>query len=490
MTRRRWKLAALSTAALAVIVTLAAFFPTAGPAAADPAERDRLQQEIQQLKPAARQLSRLFEAVAEYVKPSVVYISAVREVKVQVPRHPFLDDPFFRHFMPYQDRDGQPRSRTFRQSALGSGFIVDAEGHILTNNHVVQNATELKVKLADNRELPAKLVSADPAIDLAVIKITEKVKDLPVADLGDSDDLHIGEWVVAIGSPFGLQLTVSTGIVSARGRSGIGVAEYENLIQTDAAINPGNSGGPLVNLDGQVIGVNSYIASTAGGFQGIGFAIPINMVKRVMPDLIAGKKVERGYLGVVGQDMEDAFAEQFGFKGKGGVLVNEVLEDTPAEKAGIKAGDILVEWNGKPVKNWNHLRTEVGFTRPGEKVEVKLWRKDRHVTVQLETAPRDEAVADARGGWLRVQVRDLEPEYARRLRREDLKGVVVTGVEPDSPLARVITEGDVILSINRKPVHSVKDFRDTVAKTDPKKGALVEFLSARTGYPRFIFIRK
>jgi serine protease Do len=382
-----------------------------------------------------------------------------------------------------------PSERQVPQMGLGSGVIVDGEGYILTCNHVVAGAEKLKVTLADGRTFDAKATGTDPETDLAVIKLDGDVKDLPAAKLGDSDALHVGQWVLAIGNPFGFANTVSAGVVSAKGRI-IGKARYEDLIQTDAAINPGNSGGPLVNLSGEVVGLNNAIISPTGAYQGIGFAIPINLGKEVLDDLKAGKTVERGYLGVLGEDVEPGVAEQFGYKGKGGGLVNEVQPDSPASKAGIQEGDIITRWNGKEVENFSLLRRMVAATQPGQKVEVTVWREGKENTLTLEVARLAESQqASASGsGWLLLQVGPVTDEIRQRLSRGNLQGVVVTAVAPDSPAHQAIEAGDVIQSINQRPVNSVEDYSKLVAGTNPKNGVLLRVLSARTGLTRFIAI--
>ena len=316
--------------------------PTPPPTAA--AEKQTMPQEdLDKLFNLAGSLEKLFHYAAQQVDPAVVSIQSTQVVRGVMPDNPFGD--MFPGFPGFPGM-GQGGGRQFeqRRRGLGSGMIIDKEGHILTNNHVVAGAQQLTVKLADGRTFDGEVVGTDEKTDLAVIRMKTDKKDFPTVELGDASKLEVGEWVLAVGSPFGLTQTVSAGIVSATGRTGIGTASYESMIQTDAAINPGNSGGPLINLHGQVIGINSAIVSQSGGNVGIGFAIPINMAKDILPDLLAGRKVVRGWLGVEISNLTPELSEGFGFKGTDGVLVNEVMPDTPAEKAGLKAGDIIVEY--------------------------------------------------------------------------------------------------------------------------------------------------
>lgn len=310
----------------------------------------------------------MVEVVAA-VKPSVVNISSTKTIRRRGMPSPFFNDPFFKRFFGDEFRSFE-MPKEYKQSGLGSGVIVDKDGYILTNNHVVKGADEIKVKLSDEREFKGKVIGVDPKTDLAVIKIDSN--HLPVIKLGDSDKLQVGETVIAIGNPFGLSHTVTSGIVSATGRANVGIADYEDFIQTDAAINPGNSGGALVNVRGELVGINTAIFSTTGGYQGIGFAIPSNMTKVVMDSLIKKGKVIRGWLGVTIQPLTPDLAKQFNLKDKKGVLVADVVEDSPAEKTGIERGDVIVEFDGKKVDDVTDLRNMVANTLPNEEVPIKL----------------------------------------------------------------------------------------------------------------------
>jgi serine protease Do len=418
---------------------------------------------LEELRDFADKLSELFRTVAESVSPSVVYISSSKTVKFRTPG--MMRDPFFERFFG-QDPFGAdpffgPQEREFKQQGLGTGFIVEPQGLILTNYHVVADADELKVTLNDGRSVNAKRVGQDERNDLAVIKLEGEFKDLPCAKLGDSDEIKVGDWVIAIGNPFGFEHTVSTGIISGKGRK-LAVGPYEYMIQTDAAINPGNSGGPLLNLRGEVIGINTAIFSRTGGYQGIGFAIPVNVAKDSLPYIKEGKQPERGYLGISGGDLTSELAAQFDYKTTKGALVSEVIPDTPAEKAGLKAGDIIMQWNGKEVDNFSHLRQLVAATEPGKEVKLKVWRDGKELTLELKVA---------------------------RLTEQEVS-VVIVEVMRDSPAAQAGLEpGDAILAVNRQPVASVADFNKAMAKTSADKGVLLRIVDCRTGRIQFVFIR-
>jgi Do/DeqQ family serine protease len=326
-----------------------------------------------------------FIRVAEIVTPAVVNISTVTTGKGRSPSeqfHPFGNEPFFRDFF---DRffEGMPRHR--RQTSLGSGVIIDKSGLILTNNHVIKDADEISVKFADKQEAKGKVVGTDPKSDLAVIRVSTK-EDLPVVALGDSDRLHVGEWAIAIGNPFGLDHTLTVGVISATGRSEVGIAAYENFIQTDASINPGNSGGPLLNIRGEVIGINTAIVASA---QGIGFAIPVNMARKVMDDLVKKGRVTRGWLGIGIQPLTPELAKGFGVGADEGILVNQVMPKSPAEAAGLKAGDLILSVDRKPVKDPRELQRIIAEAEIGRRIELIILREKakREVTVQVGEMP-------------------------------------------------------------------------------------------------------
>jgi len=324
-----------------------------------------------------------FVEVAQATKPAVVNISTTKVIRYrEEPLSPFFEDPFFRRFF------GQDFFREFRfprerrEQSLGSGVIVSPDGYIITNNHVVEKASEIRVLLGDKREFKGRVVATDPRTDVAVVKIPGD--HLPTIPWGDSDKLRVGEWVLAIGNPFGLNQTVTAGIISATGRANVGIADYEDFIQTDAAINPGNSGGALVNVRGELIGINTAIFSRSGGYMGIGFAIPSNMAREVMEALLKKGKVVRGWLGVQIQSVTPELARKFGQKTPQGALVAAVSDKSPAQKGGIRRGDIILEFAGKKIEDPEHLRKEVAHTEPGRRVPVKVWRGGCEVTLQVE----------------------------------------------------------------------------------------------------------
>jgi serine protease Do len=427
----------------------------------------------------ARDLSKSFEAVAASVKPAVVSVYSEKTVKFRSWDwgFPFGDDFFQRFFgNEFPKRRGEPKQREYEipQRGEGSGMIVDKDGHILTNYHVVRNVDKIKVRLADKREFEAEIVGTDEKSDVAVIKIKGRVpRNLPTVTLGNSDDLKVGDWVLAIGAPFGLAQTVTAGIISAVGRANVGVADYEDFIQTDAAINPGNSGGPLVNMRGEVIGINTAIATSIGQFAGVGFAIPVNMAKSMLPTLLKGESVTRGYLGVNIQDISDELADQFKLSDTKGALVAQVNKDTPAEKAGLKAGDVIVKYQGKPVADTRELRNAVAATAPGTKAELTVIRNgyEKTLTVTVgKLTPEKLASADTGGSSLEkfgLTVQPLTPELAEQFGYKDDKGVLISEVASGSPAERAnLQRGDLIVETNRQPVTSVDELRDALAKSE------------------------
>ena len=423
-------------------------------------------------------LNRAYEQIATTVTPAVVNISTTSVVKVQ--QSPFMMDPFFRQFFGNVPGFNVPQEQ--REHALGSGVIVSPDGYILTNNHVIKNATDIKVMLSNKRTFKAKLVGADPQTDIAVIKID--AKDLPTAPIGNSSDLKVGDTVMAFGNPFGLNFTVTRGTVSALGRSDMGIERngFENFIQTDAAINPGNSGGPLVNVRGQVIGVNTAILSNnsgmggEGGFMGVGFAIPSNMAQHVMNDLIKTGKVTRGYLGLLLGNLTDKMAQQFNIPDTAGALVNQVEKGGPADKAGLKAGDVIRTFNGQTVDSQGSLTAMTTNANPGTEVTLGIIRDgkpmDIHVTLGERPANLPVVATPGSGGFggegagpsqgtLRgIQVQPLTPDIRQQFGLPaDVHGVVISQVDPNSPAGQQgLQPGLVIESINRHPVNSVGDF--------------------------------
>ncbi len=409
-------------------------------------------------------LQKVFEAVAEKVKPAVVNISTVSEIKFQHPPIPPEFKDFFNQFgIPFPQFPDH-----FQTRALGSGFIVkvkDGWAYILTNNHVVAKAKKIKVKLSDGSVYRAKVVGRDPKTDVALIKIKIGNKKVPTVELGNSDSIKVGEFVIAIGNPYGLNWTVTHGIVSAKGRHGLGLNPIEDFIQTDAAINPGNSGGPLCDIHGRVIGINTAIVRNA---QGLGFAVPINIAKKVMNDLLKYGKVIRGWLGVYIEDVSPDLAQKFGVKG--GVLVTRVMPDSPAKRGGIKSGDIIVKFNGEAVKNVTDLQLKVINTPPGEKVKITVIRngKEKVLTVRIGQMPGGTNVASVDlMSKFGLSVQKLTPELRRKLGIPSWirHGLLVTSVKPGSPADDAgIREGDVIVEagITPRTLKPVKDVDDLV----------------------------
>src|SRR5713101_7427138 len=398
-----------------------------------------------------------FSRIAEAVSPAVVNINTVtRGAAGRTPIEEFFGEEFFRRFF------GEIPEREQVQRSLGSGVIVDPSGIVLTNAHVVERASEIEVVTADGKKHKAKVVGADRRTDLAVLKL-QGGGPYPAATLGDSDKLKVGDWVLAIGSPFGLQQTVTAGIISAKGRS-IGQGPYDDFLQTDAAINPGNSGGPLVNMSGEVVGINSAILSRTGGNVGIGFSIPVNMAKRIYTELAAKGKVTRGWLGVSIQPMTPELAKGFGLKEAKGVLISDVVQDSPADRAGIAAGDIITEFDKKRVETPQDLQKVVATTPPGKGVPLKVWRDKAEKTLEIKIGETpDETVAlkttNKGKSLLGLDVRPITPELARQLNLRTPEGVIVFAVEEESAASEAgLQRGDVIREVNRQKVRSVQDF--------------------------------
>ena len=417
-----------------------------------------------------------FVRVSKEAMASVVNISTTRKVEESL-KAPFFDDPFFRRFFgeEFERRFRQPQER--QEQGLGSGVIVASDGYIVTNNHVVEQADELQVMLADKRKFPAKLIGTDPKTDLAVIKI--EATDLATLPWGESESLEVGQLVLAVGNPFGLNQTVTMGIISAVGRANVGIVDYENFIQTDAAINPGNSGGALVNLNGELIGINTAIFSRTGGYMGIGFAIPSQMVKHVMQSLISHGKVVRGWLGVSIQEVTPDLANQFNAPDTTGVLVGDVFDNSPAKGAGVKRGDIIRKFQGTPVKDPNHLRALVADTPPNSTVRMTVWREgnEKDLQVSVGEMPRDlaslssESDGSTQGdhALTGITVGPIPPEQGT-----EQKGVVITHIEADSPAARAgLRAGDILVELNRQEIRTIEDFQRLTSNLEAKSPVLV-----------------
>lgn len=448
-----------------------------------------------------RDLNQAYIDIAATVKPAVVTVSTARILNYrQSPfgGSPFAGDPFFDFFFGPRNRrqPQQQPEREYRQQGLGSGVLVSADGRILTNNHVIDNADSIYVRTFDGNRYAASVIGVDPHTDIAVLQI-EAEADLPYVKIGNSDALQVGEMVMAIGSPMSenLAYTVTQGIVSAKGRSNVGLADYEDFIQTDAAINPGNSGGPLVNLNGELVGINTAIASRSGGFQGIGFAVPSNMAQRVMNSLITEGKVVRGWLGVTIQDVDDAIANALGLAEPGGALVGDVLEDSPAAKGGLEAGDIILSIDGRPITISSQLRSQVASTPPGQSVDLTVLRGERtlDLTVTLGELPDDLAQVMPGGEIeesLQFSVSNLTSDLAQRYNISGrIQGVVVTTIETTSAAYDAgLREGDVVLSVNRQRVQNEQQFRERVNAVD--SGQTILLRVARQNSAFFIAFRK
>jgi serine protease Do len=438
----------------------------------------------------ATEFPSLTELVKE-LKPTVVNISTTKVVRSPLDNFfrgrdlpDFFGDDFFKRFFGDQPRE-------FRQKSLGSGFIIDKEGYILTNHHVIEKAEEIKVKLSDSKEYNAQVIGQDPKTDLALIKI-KAAADLPVVHMGDSDKLEVGEWVVAIGNPFGLEQTVTAGIISAKGRV-IGAGPYDDFLQTDASINPGNSGGPLFNLKGEVVGINTAIV--AGG-QGIGFAIPVNMAKSLLPQLKKGKVVY-GYLGVYIQDITPELATSFGLKEAKGVLVSDVIPDSPAQKGGVNKGDVILEYDGKQVDDRYQLTKMVGRTPVGKKVNIVVWRDKERKTIPITivqlaekqvtaAAPRPEETD--RWGF---KVQDVTPDMASHLGLSDTRGVMITEVEPGSPADEEnLQPGDVIIEVEHNPIKDLAAFKKYIEPYKKQRSLLLTVRTRANEYHNFFVVLK
>lgn len=409
-----------------------------------------------------------FIKVSKEAMASVVNISSSRKVgqSKESQQSPFFNDPFFRRFFgeEFEEKFKQPRQR--KEQGLGSGVIVRADGYIVTNNHVVEKADELTVLFSDKRKFPAKLIGTDPKTDLAVIKV--EATGLPTLPWGNSGALQVGEMVLAVGNPFGLNQTVTMGIISAVGRANMGIVDYENFIQTDAAINPGNSGGALVNLSGQLIGINTAIFSQTGGYMGIGFAIPSRMVKNVMESLIGHGKVIRGWLGVSIQELTHDLAEQFHVPNTAGALVGDVFADSPAGRAGVQRGDIIRHFNEKPVKDPTHLRSLVAETPPNSEISLSVWRdgEERELNVDIGEMPKNVTALSSRSEGQSTGKHVLSGITVQAVpsgQNSDDRGVLLSHVETDSPADRAgLRKSDILLEVNREAIRTIDDF-DTVA---------------------------
>jgi serine protease Do len=449
--------------------------------------------------PVAGGNAKNFVEIAKTVKPAVVNIAASRSGKSgDGPQSSPFDDPFFRRFFgdEFFKRDQPHRER--KERGQGSGVIVDPNGLIITNNHVVNKADEIRVFLSDKREFKGKLIGTDTKTDIAVVKI--EATGLSTIPLADSDQLEVGEFVLAVGSPFGLTQSVTMGIVSAVGRASMGIAEYEDFIQTDAAINPGNSGGALVNVRGELVGINTAIFSQSGGNMGIGFAVPSNLARTIMDQLVKGGKVVRGWLGVAIQELTPELAAQFGLADTKGVLVSDVMDDSPAKKAGFERADVITEYDGKPMDSPTHLRNAVAQTPIGRKVPIKLIRDKKMKTIDVtiveqpkslgQPGSEDNGESTAPTGVLSdIDVRELNEELAARYGiKATERGVLVVRVRPGSTAEDMgVREGDIVLEVNRKPVTSLKSYERAVSGLAKDQAVLL--LLKRKGQTIYLTLR-
>jgi Do/DeqQ family serine protease len=439
---------AAGSALLATVATIALTTTTPGPAHAD------IPPPVIAQAPVGNAGVPTLAPLVKALLPAVVNIQVSSKVEIQ---NPLLNDPFFRRFF---NAPNQPQTQEMQ--AIGSGVIIDAEkGYILTNNHVVEKADKVKVRLSDDREFDAKVVGTDPDTDVAVLKI--KPENLTALKVGNSDSIQVGDFVLAIGSPFNLRGTVTSGIVSALGRATGEGGGIQDFIQTDASINPGNSGGALVNLKGELVGINSQILSGGGGSIGIGFAIPINLAKSVSDQLIAGGKIERGRIGIVGQPLTADLAKEFGLKDGHGALVAQVVPGSPADKAGIKAGDVVVEANGKKLDNFEQLHNIVGLLKIGDTVHLKVLHETAEKDVAVVVGKSSDIASAAGAGGLHPA---LEGASFAPLSNDEqgVSGVQVQNIKPGSPAAETdLQPGDIIVAVNKHPIRSMEDFRKYAA---------------------------
>ena len=444
-----------------------------------------------------------FIAVAEKVKPAVVNVSAEKVVKGRYQQFPFefyFDDPFedFFDFFRRSPRENREKEREYRSDSRGSGVIIDVEGYIVTNNHVVEGAEDVKVKLSDGREFEAEIVGTDPMTDVALLRIKKEgvIASEAKAQLGDSDKIRVGDWAIAIGNPFNLDLTVTVGVISAKGRSGLHISDaggrdrsptLQDFIQTDASINFGNSGGPLVNIKGEVIGINTAI-NTQG--QGIGFAIPINVARRVAEQLRESGKVVRGFLGLWFTELSPDIVEAKDLDVKKGVIVNEIMKSSPAEEAGVEQGDVIVAFEGKDIESGSQFQFMVAGTEPGKVIELEVIRNGKRKTIYVTLGERDtdevaQGETEEEESWLGLTVESVSSSFAKQHNIDEDEGVVVVKVEPGSPAYdKNILPGDIILKVGDKQIQSMKDYRQ-VARDLKDRNRAILFLVKRGDRARF-----
>lgn len=437
-----------------------------------------------------KQISKGFSQVAKLATPAVVYIESQIEIankpQARATRAPqdnpfdYFNDDFVNRFFgfPYQE----PQAKSRKETARGTGFLVSQDGYIMTNNHLVEGASKVSVTMQKNVTLPATVVGVDPKTDLAVLKVDGK--GYPFLTFGDSDALDVGDWAIAIGNPFGLQATLTVGVVSAKGRSQLQIADFEDFIQTDAAINPGNSGGPLLNVNGQVIGVNTAIASASGGYMGIGFAIPSKMAKHIMQQLIKDGAVTRGFLGVTLQPVDCDLAAFYHLDTNRGALVADVIKGSPADLAGIKQEDVIVSYDGHDIENLNAFRTAISLMPPGTKIKLTVKRDEttQQVVVTIAAVPAEVVGPNSPMQKFGFKVQPLTDDMARQLGLHDLKsGVVITEIESGSPAALAgLRPGAVIVAVNRKQVDTLEQFQTALHDATKEGRVLLKVIQGDT----------
>jgi serine protease Do len=426
-----------------------------------------LEEDIRQLE----RMSDTFATVSARVQAGVVAVSTERIIATASPfRGMPFDDPIFRRFFRVPER-----RRERKTQGLGSGVIISSDGYVLTNNHVVEGADRIVIELTDGRSYQAEIVGTDERSDVAVLRVDAE-EPLPTVPIGDSETLKVGQWVLAIGNPFGLQHTVTSGIISAVGRGDIGIADIEDFIQTDAAINPGNSGGALVNLRGELIGINTAILSQSGGYQGIGFAIPVNLATRIKDQLIEHGEVRPGYLGISYQDLTPEMSDALGFEPRAGVVINAVHRDSPASKAGLKRLDVITAIDGAKVTNEEDYQNRIGLAQTDKPITIKYWRGNRQksVKVTLEMSQATVGIYSERSEMLGWELQELTPDLARRFGLRPGTALLVTNTEPGKIANRAgLQRGDLILEINRQPVGTYSALRDILTEIDPDDVMLI-----------------
>ncbi len=419
--------------------------------------------------------------IVERVSPAIVNIDTLKMATYTSPFTPFLNDPFFQRFF----GDMIPEEKQVPVKGLGTGFVFRSDGYILTNEHVISGADEIKVTFLDGREFEGKVIGSDPLTDIAVVKID--AQDLPTIPLGDSDAARVGEWLIAIGNPYGLSHTVTVGVLSAKGRpvaAGDSGQEYENFLQTDAAINPGNSGGPLLNLNGEAIGINTAILPYA---QGIGFAIPINMAKSVLDELITKGKVVRAWLGVVIQNLTPEVADKFGLKEAKGALVADISPDSPAEKAGIKRGDVILKVDEVEIPDINTLQQTIRSHHPGDVVNITIWRDGKTITLRVTLTELKETTSTPvpQKIDLGLEVEEITSDLVDKYALREKSGVVIVGIKAGGPADDAgLRPGDVILEVNREEIKNLDDWNNALSKIEP--GDTVLLLISRAGQTYFV----